>query len=44
MAMASGEASQETRTLVNGVILKLKDSESIPGKTAIVMRANGDNV
>lgn len=44
MAMASGEAYQETRTLVNGVILKPKDSESIPGKTVIVMRANGDNV
>jgi hypothetical protein len=33
-----------THTLVNGVILKLKVSESIPGKTAIATKANGDNV
>ena len=43
MATVSGEASQETHTLVNGVILKPKDSVYIPGKTAIVMRVNGDN-
>jgi hypothetical protein len=44
MAMASGEVSQETHTLVNGVIQKPKDSEFTPGKTAIAMRVNGDNV
>ena len=41
MAMASGEASQETHTLVSGVILKLKDSVYTLGKMAIVMRASG---
>jgi hypothetical protein len=43
-ATASGEASQVTHTLVNGVILKPKVSESIHGKTAIATRVNGGNV
>lgn len=43
MATASGEASQETHTLVSGVILKPKDSVFTPGKTGIVMRVNGVN-
>jgi hypothetical protein len=41
MAMGSGVASLVTLTLASGVTLRLKVSESILGKTEIVMRVSG---
>jgi hypothetical protein len=44
MVMAFGEEFQETLTLANGDILRLKGTEFTHGKTVIDMKVNGNSV